>query len=37
MGMGLDIEGSYRTGWMVVIASVVLTLTLWAYALGGGA
>ena len=37
-GQGFEIETAYRSGWIVVIATVVLTLAAWiaAYAARGG-
>lgn len=39
IGKGLDLESVYRGGWLVVWASVALTLVAWlvAYAVRGGA
>jgi succinate dehydrogenase / fumarate reductase, cytochrome b subunit len=34
-GRGFDIPTAYRSGYAVVIASVVLTAAMWALALGG--
>jgi len=39
-GMGFEIETANRTGWWVIIGSVVVTLVIWAAGyglLGGGA
>lgn len=37
MGKGLTIEQTYRSGWFVVIASLVLSACVFAYAVTGGA
>ncbi|MEM7084301.1 MAG: succinate dehydrogenase, cytochrome b556 subunit [Pseudomonadota bacterium] len=37
MGKGLTIESTYRSGWMVVIASLVLSSSVFAYAILGSA
>lgn len=36
MGKGLTIESTYRSGWAVVIASLVLSASVFAYAMLGG-
>lgn len=36
MGKGLTIESAYKSGWTVVIASLVLTALVFGYALLGG-
>ena len=39
MGMGLEIDSTYRSGYLVVVSSIVLTAITWAAATGmfGGA
>ncbi len=37
MGKGLTIEAAYRSGWTVVIVSLVLAASVFAYAMIGGA
>jgi len=37
MGKGLTIESTYRSGWAVVIVSLVLAAIVFAYAMLGGA
>ncbi|MFK8030551.1 MAG: succinate dehydrogenase, cytochrome b556 subunit [Gammaproteobacteria bacterium] len=37
MGKGLSIESAYRSGWAVVIVSLVLASSVFAYAMLGGA
>ena len=37
MGKGLEIEQAYRSGWIVVIVSLVLSASVFAYAMMGGA
>ncbi len=35
MGTGLELESTYRSGWGVVIASIILTAVCWIIALQG--
>ena len=37
MGVGLEIEGAYRGGYIVLAATAILTLLTWAIVLTGGA
>ncbi len=37
MGWGLDLPNTYRTGWAVVVLSLLGTAGLWLLATGGGA
>ncbi len=37
MGSGLTIESTYRSGWAVVIVSLVVSASVFAYAMLGGA
>lgn len=36
-GKGLDIDTAYTTGYAVIAVSLLLTITIWAVALGGAA
>ncbi|HEX4480555.1 MAG TPA: succinate dehydrogenase, cytochrome b556 subunit [Rudaea sp.] len=37
IGWGFEIPRAYATGWTVVVASLVLTIAVWAFVLTGGA
>jgi succinate dehydrogenase / fumarate reductase cytochrome b subunit len=37
IGWGFEIPRAYATGWMVVAASLIFTIAVWAYVFTGGA